>query len=133
MEHFDLVPMDEESKILIHHIEHTFEIERVEPVYFMSALAGHEIITYNVKKLYLAKNIVLSENIDAVNIPYLQFMDSLNALQLEVTNPSAYWDTVLNQAHYITNYITLKNILFSRLVSISYNRFYMIGYRITLQ
>lgn len=132
-EKFTLVPFDEESKILINHIERNFQVEKVEPVYFMNATAAHEILTYDAKKLYLAKRVVFSENNDVLSLGYIQFYDNGNVLRFEITNNNVYWDALLNQAHFLTNYMSLKNLLFSRLVSSQYNRFYMLGYRITLK
>ena len=132
-EKFNLEPFNEESKILLNFVENNFVIDKVESVYFMNILAGHEITIYNAKKLYIAKLITISDNTDAIILSYVRFYDFADIGQLEITNSNSYWDSAVNQVHFLTNYIKLKNILFSRCFGIQYNRFYMVGYRITLK
>ena len=133
MKNFDLEPFDEETKILLSFVNNNFLIDKVEKVEFMSDIIGHEITAYNAKKLYVVKRIVITDNADVLVLPYCAFYDENNLIKFYITNSLTYWDSGANQIHFITNYFTLKNILFSKIATLNYNSFEMIGYRITLK
>lgn len=137
MKNFDLEPFDEETKILMQYVNNNFLINTVEKVEFMTPITLSEIFIYDIKKMYIAKKINISDNVNISSLSYVQFYDHNNIIQFECNNCSVYWNNLLNiSVKGISNLFILKNILFSRISNINifhYNRFQMIGYRITLQ
>ena len=133
MKNFSLEPFDEETKILLQHVNDNFLIDKVEKVEFMSLIVGHEINTYDIKKLYIAKKILFSSTTIFSSLSLIRFYDNNNILKFEVTNAGVFWNNLVNASYFPPNLLNLSNILFSRILPNAYLNFKMIGYRITLK
>ena len=96
MKNFDLIPQDEESKILTNYIQEKFLIEKIEPIFLMGTILGNEINTYNAKKMYLIKNLVISDNSNNITLPYISFYSKNNVLIFEITNSKIHYFNIIN-------------------------------------
>ena len=138
-----IAEMTPEQKILMQSFYANFDndsaanrnIVNVEPVFYKGPIAGHEILTYNANKLYIALEfIVFGQGISAAGPATINFNDENNARIGNLSIGFPYWDATAAAVRYVTTlYDTRLNFYFSRFELVSgVSYFKMIGYKFTL-
>lgn len=102
----------------------------ISQYYYAGAIAGHEMLTFTARKLFVCYQLSTEGGNGSVNGPVIQTYDENNAASMQIAGSNPYWDATAAAVRYNTATSTLNNIYFSRIVNIGFNRILFIGYRL---
>lgn len=131
-----------QTDILIGNFYSTFDnrsgvnrrISNVEPLHYSGAILGSEFLTYAVTKMYLCLSCFISYAANHGEIEgYVIFNNAADAAAINVTNKTAYWESLGAKDEFIMNPILIENFYFSRLTYLIYSSIIFTGWRMTLE
>jgi hypothetical protein len=104
----------------------------ITPLFYQGVIAGSEFLTYNVNKVYLCESVNFMGGTSYINTStYINLYDLTNALFVNHSSQSTYWDTVANVFRTVSESNYLYNLYFSRFLSANHGSIIFHGYRIT--
>jgi len=116
-------------------ILNNYSIKDVEYLYYIGAIGGSELETYNSKKLYIAKYLHVSystTNPQAAPSPTFVFYDVNNIFTIIPYNVAIYWDTTALVPKNILNSMVFENLLLSRIGGNAFYTYIFAGLKVTL-
>lgn len=110
----------------------TGENAAIRQYYFCGVITGHEILTYDINRLWFAHSICLStyQQVLSPTAYNSEFYDQTNNICFYFKNVAAMWDSTAAEEQRLGNNGVIKNIYFSRIALTNYTYFKFIGYRI---
>lgn len=124
-----------EQKILWNHAKTKIAYTTITPIFYQGGVAGSEFVNFFASKLYIALEVVLSNDTAVgAGVPCGVYLyNELDALASYNFNLSTYWDpTVTAVQKNVSNQLEIKNTYFSRLFVNNYAYIKFIGYRLNV-
>lgn len=121
-----------EQLVLYQHLNHTFDITVIEPLYYQGIIAGSEFLVYDVAKIYLCLDITFTTSSGVNTVPANNSFLDENNLDFYYSNTPSLVDNV-GVVNYCYNDATSKNLYFSRFTNaFPYLYVKFNGYRLTI-
>lgn len=122
---------------LVNYVDKTFDVVKIEGVYYQGSINTSEFITYNNKKLYLCSCLIPTyggTGAATVNASTLTTYDEFNVAQNTFGRLLPVWNTTAAAIWYTTDQMsTIRNFFFSRIVPTGYFKMIFNGYKLTLK
>ena len=123
-----------EQLVLYQHLNHTFDITVIEPLYYQGTIAGSEFLIYDPTKIYLALELNVNGAHAAVNdiLANIQITDVGDAVIGIYYENNPYWDATAASIKLTSRTIFLKNFYFYRFIAAQFLYMKFNGYRLTI-
>lgn len=126
--------MNQSFEILKNALLTKFPAASWAPVFYQGAIAGHEVLTYNNKKIYVCKKVLITGNsatAGASNVA-IDLYDEANAAFMYLFDMNIVWNTTGAAINTQKKGVSYEDFYFSRLTAGSYTHFVFTGYKLTL-